>query len=66
MLVLVFGMRRQHDLDNNTMLDGLEIYKSLTHFLPYEGSDDHADKQAEQTTTDQERKIAEEKYYTGK
>jgi len=27
---------RMHDFDNNTKLDGLEIFKALTHLLPYE------------------------------
>ncbi len=27
---------RLHDFDNNTKLDGLEIYKALTHLLPFE------------------------------
>jgi len=29
-----------HDFDNNSMLDGLEIFKALTHLLPYEDDDD--------------------------
>jgi len=31
---------RMHDFDNNTKLDGLEIFKALTHLLPYEDDDD--------------------------
>ena len=29
-----------HDFDNNTKLDGLEIFKALTHLLPYEEDED--------------------------
>lgn len=27
---------RLHDFDNNTKLDGLELYQALAHSLPYE------------------------------
>ena len=33
---LVLLICRLHDFDNNTKLDGLEIYKALTHLLPFE------------------------------
>ena len=47
------------------MLDGLEIYKSLTHFLPYDDNDKEKLAQKDKTLTPGERKQEEEKYYTG-
>ena len=35
--------RRMHDFDNNTKLDGLEIFKALTHLLPYEDEETKVD-----------------------
>ena len=63
--------RSLHDFDNNTMLDGLEIYKALTHLLPYdtldvpppEGTGQRDDHTPQQALAD--RKAAEVKYYTG-
>ncbi|ELU03763.1 hypothetical protein CAPTEDRAFT_101837 [Capitella teleta] len=37
---LEFHYFKLHDFDNNTMLDGLEIFKALTHLLPYDDQDD--------------------------
>jgi len=33
---LEFHYFKLHDFDNNTMLDGLEIFKALTHLVPFE------------------------------
>ena len=63
---------RLHDFDNNTMLDGLEIFKALTHLMPYDELDlgkdevdslDTSAKSAEQIKA--EKKALKIKYYTG-
>ncbi|ELT89659.1 hypothetical protein CAPTEDRAFT_159406 [Capitella teleta] len=64
---LEFHYFKLHDFDNNTMLDGLEIFKALTHLLPYDDQDDvqkvdPRGKSAEQVTD--ERRKAEIVYYT--
>jgi hypothetical protein len=59
---------RLHDFDNNTMLDGLEIFKALTHLLPYEEQDEVKQVDTRGKTVEevmQERKRAEMTYYTG-
>ena len=60
---------RLHDFDNNTMLDGLEIFKALTHLMPYEDMDPIGD-QVDVTgkSSDQikaEKKALRIRYYTG-
>lgn len=60
--------RRLHDFDNNTMLDGLEILKALTHLLPYEDQEDTEKVDPRGKTMEQvneERRKAEIAYYTG-
>ena len=66
-------LSRLHDFDNNTLLDGLEMYKALTHMLPYEDIQDHLDedrkpdksgKTAQQI--EQDTKAAQTSYYMGK
>ena len=61
-----------HDFDNNTKLDGLEIYKALTHLLPYEPENEEkykATAEHNQGKTKEEidsmRKEDELQYYTG-
>lgn len=61
---------RLHDTDNNTKLDGLEIYKAMVHMLPFDEIEnmvykkvDTKGKSAEQII--KERKEQEIKYYTG-
>lgn len=60
---------RLHDFDNNTMLDGLEIYKALTHILPFESIQEEGLKVDPTGKTPhqikQEEIQAEQKYYTG-
>ena len=50
---------RLHDFDNNTMLDGLEIFKALTHLVPFDG--EGKDKK-NPTEAEKEEQL---KYYTG-
>ena len=65
---------RLHDFDNNTMLDGLEIYKALTHILPYDELEPDSKKRAtagnaKGKSTEQvlkEKKEQEVLYYTGR
>ena len=64
---------RLHDFDNNTKLDGLEIYKALTHLLPFEPENEDKYKttaEHNQGRTKEEidsmRKDDELQYYTGK
>ena len=66
--VCVFINPRLHDFDNNTMLDGLEIFKALTHLQPY--ADVNAKETVEKTgksldQVQQEKQDAELKYYAG-
>ena len=63
---------RLHDFDNNTKLDGLEIYKALTHLLPFEPENEDKYKttaEHNQGRTKEEidsmRKDDELQYYTG-
>lgn len=60
---------RLHDFDNNTMLDGLEIYKALTHLLPFDQIQDETVKVDTKGKTafqiKEEQIKAEQKYYTG-
>ena len=61
---------RLHDFDNNTKLDGLEIFKALTHLLPYEELQDSAKKKIDtygktpQEIKEEAKKI-EIQYYSG-
>ena len=69
--MIAFGgvVCRLHDFDNNTKLDGLEIYKALTHLLPYEEQDDTEKVDPRGKTAEQvhmEKKKAELNYYTGR
>ena len=50
---------RQHDFDNNTKLDGLEIYKALTDIIPYNSEE------LEKIRDPSERRTRQEKYYSG-
>lgn len=50
---------RQHDFDNNTKLDGLEIYKALTDIVPYNSEE------LEKISDPEERRRRQEKYYSG-
>ena len=61
-----------HDFDNNTKLDGLEIYKALTHLLPFEPENEEKYKTTAQHNQgktkdeiDSMRKADELQYYTG-
>ena len=62
---------RLHDIDNNTRLDGLEIYNALAHYIPYEEVNDKEKivvnkigKSPAQIA--QEERDAQEKYYSSK
>ena len=59
-----------HDFDNNTKLDGLEIFKALTHLLPYEPEDEEKykashNKGLSKDELDALRRSDELEYYTG-
>ncbi|KAK2160281.1 hypothetical protein NP493_1658g00002 [Ridgeia piscesae] len=64
---LEFHYFKLHDFDNNTMLDGLEIFKALTHLMPYDDLDlGSGNVDPKGKTTDQvkeEKKKLKMKYY---
>ena len=70
--ILKIGIFRLHDFDNNTKLDGLEIYKALTHLLPFEPENEEKYKTTAEHNQgktkeqiDSMRKADELQYYTG-
>ena len=61
---------RLHEFDNDTMLDGLELFKALTHLLPYEELEGDLKKKIDTNgkTPEQireEEKMIRTKYYAG-
>lgn len=61
-------MFRLHDVDNNTLLDGIEIYQAISHFIPYDklSADEKAPIDRRGKTPEQiaqAEKQAEESYY---
>jgi len=66
---LEFHYFKLHDYDNNTMLDGLEIFKALTHLIPYDSLEES--KQANIVTQGktaeeivQAKRLQKQRYYT--